>query len=161
MERWNDGRILSPYSSFSFFTYTRGGTIVPSFHRSKERFQTKIAPPTGQPDNQTGQARPVHGCTANQPTNQPSLVCRWLAAIAPPGQKESTMRTQTGTYSKLVQSHIVSINYDFTTRQGTLYLAAGEYCNLEGVIRLFRRIDRKVRIIRTFSGLSADMAFVL
>jgi hypothetical protein len=48
--------------------------------------------------------------------------------------------------------HPKSLAYDFETREGKLYMAQGDSCNVSACIVLFRRIDPEVGRIETFSG---------
>jgi hypothetical protein len=52
-----------------------------------------------------------------------------------------------------------SLSYDFRTREGRLDMPAGQCCDMDGAVKLFAEIDRKVQTVRTFAGGKADTVY--
>lgn len=51
------------------------------------------------------------------------------------------------------------VEYDFRAGKGTLYLPAGDCCDMSGCIAFFEAIDPKVQAIDTFSGGKRDTGY--
>ena len=52
-----------------------------------------------------------------------------------------------------------ALAYDFVARRGTLYMAAGNCCDMVDCIRFFARIDPQVQVIETIAGEKADTSY--
>lgn len=62
-------------------------------------------------------------------------------------------------YSMELDCYVVSLDYSFQTRTGTLVMKEGSCTNMNGCIALFRRIDPDVRAIATQSGADIDTSY--
>lgn len=62
-------------------------------------------------------------------------------------------------YSMELDCYVVSLEYSFQTRTGTLVMKEGSCTNMTGCIALFRRIDPDVRAIATQSGADIDTSY--
>lgn len=51
------------------------------------------------------------------------------------------------------------LKYHFDSRTGQIWLPATDCCDMSECVRLFRRIDRRVRLIETFQGLQPDTRY--
>ena len=67
--------------------------------------------------------------------------------------------TNQPTYHPELQCAVHGLDYDFTTRTGTLHMANGHCCDMSGAIAMFERIDPAVETIRTNAGDVSDTAY--
>lgn len=61
----------------------------------------------------------------------------------------------------LLKTEVVSLSYEFIDHTGRLDMPEGCCCDMNGCIRLFKRIDRAVRSIETYAGGQADTVYYL
>lgn len=60
---------------------------------------------------------------------------------------------------KDLMCEVANLAYDFDSRKGTLNLAPGHCCDMEGCINLFTKIDPDVQFIETYSGEEPDTVY--
>src|SRR5262245_48853509 len=64
-----------------------------------------------------------------------------------------------GKWDDKLMCHIMSLSYDFRTREGKIYFPEGECCDRNWCVALFIGIDPAVLLIRTYSGDEPDTAY--
>lgn len=72
------------------------------------------------------------------------------------------MTAELGTNGKHVPglaTTVQRLHYDWSTGAGGLFMPDGCCTDMQGAIRLFRKIDPNVRVIRTFAGPARDTTY--
>jgi hypothetical protein len=64
-----------------------------------------------------------------------------------------------GKRDKRLKCRVHRLSYDFNTRIGDIYFAAGHCCDMQGCVDLFLGIDPDVLIIRTYAGREPDTVY--
>lgn len=58
-----------------------------------------------------------------------------------------------------LQCYVISIDYDFASKTGSVFMPPNNCTDMGGAVRLFTRIDADVRRIETWNGRAKDMAY--
>ena len=61
----------------------------------------------------------------------------------------------------LMQCGLIGVTYDFTDRTGCAWFPKSHCCDMLGCIKWFKRIDKDIRCILTFSGEYLDTCYYL
>ena len=64
-------------------------------------------------------------------------------------------------YDALMQCGIIKMEYDFVKRVGKICFPDKECCDFVGCVEWFKKIDKDVRLIITFSGDYLDTVYYL
>lgn len=62
-------------------------------------------------------------------------------------------------YNEQLKCGLTKYAYDFPTQYGELYFPEGDCCDMTGAIEFFKKIDKDVSLIVTFSGEKADTSY--
>jgi len=68
---------------------------------------------------------------------------------------------QKAKYDALMQCGIIKMEYDFVERVGKIWFPDKECCDFAGCVEWFKKIDKGVRAIMTFSGEYIDTCYYL